>query len=77
MSGLGGRWLLLPGTPLTPEVWDGVAAYLRQSGPWMPSPRNRRRLRRLGKVLPGGTTPGTPAAPRTARHAAAVMHRFC
>ncbi len=33
MSGPGDRWLLLHGTPLTPEVWDGVAAYLRQTGP--------------------------------------------
>src|SRR5262250_3525199 len=25
MEGPGGRWLLLHGTPLTPQVWDGVA----------------------------------------------------
>lgn len=29
----GDRWLLLHGTPLTPEVWDGVATCLRPSGP--------------------------------------------
>jgi pimeloyl-ACP methyl ester carboxylesterase len=29
----GDRWLLLHGTPLTPEVWDGVAACLTLSGP--------------------------------------------
>jgi pimeloyl-ACP methyl ester carboxylesterase len=33
MSGSGDRWLLLHGTPLTPEVWDGVAACLAPSGP--------------------------------------------
>jgi pimeloyl-ACP methyl ester carboxylesterase len=33
MDGPGDRWLLLHGTPLTPEVWDGVAAYLAPSGP--------------------------------------------
>jgi pimeloyl-ACP methyl ester carboxylesterase len=27
------RWLLLHGTPLTPELWDGVAACLMPSGP--------------------------------------------
>ena len=32
MSGSGDRWLLLHGTPLTPAVWDGVAAYLARSG---------------------------------------------
>ena len=32
MSGSEDRWLLLHGTPLTPAVWDGVAAYLAQSG---------------------------------------------
>ncbi len=32
MSGSQDRWLLLHGTPLTPAVWDGVAAYLAQSG---------------------------------------------
>ena len=32
MSGSGDRWLLLHGTPLTPAVWDGVAACLAQSG---------------------------------------------
>ena len=32
MSGSKDRWLLLHGTPLTPAVWDGVAAYLAQSG---------------------------------------------
>jgi pimeloyl-ACP methyl ester carboxylesterase len=31
------RWLLLHGTPLTPQVWDGVAGYLRDYGPaWSP-----------------------------------------
>ncbi len=31
------RWLLLHGTPLTPQVWDGVAGYLREYGPvWSP-----------------------------------------
>jgi hypothetical protein len=29
----GGRWLLLHGTPLTPQVWDGVAGHLRRYGP--------------------------------------------
>ena len=33
MDGSGDRWLLLHGTPLTPEVWDGVAAGLTRSGP--------------------------------------------
>jgi pimeloyl-ACP methyl ester carboxylesterase len=33
MGGPGDRWLLLHGTPLTPEVWDGVAACLTRSGP--------------------------------------------
>jgi pimeloyl-ACP methyl ester carboxylesterase len=33
MGGLGDCWLLLHGTPLTPEVWDGVAACLKSSGP--------------------------------------------
>jgi pimeloyl-ACP methyl ester carboxylesterase len=33
MGERGDRWLLLHGTPLTPEVWDGVAAYLTLSGP--------------------------------------------
>jgi pimeloyl-ACP methyl ester carboxylesterase len=32
MSGSEDRWLLLHGTPLTPAVWDGVTAYLAQSG---------------------------------------------
>ncbi len=27
------RWLLLHGTPLTPAVWNGVAAILRRGGP--------------------------------------------
>ena len=31
MSGPEDHWLL-HGTPLTPAVWDGVAAYLAQSG---------------------------------------------
>jgi pimeloyl-ACP methyl ester carboxylesterase len=31
------RWLLLHGTPLTPQVWDGVTASLRERGPvWSP-----------------------------------------
>jgi pimeloyl-ACP methyl ester carboxylesterase len=31
------RWLLLHGTPLTPQVWDGVAGHLREHGPvWSP-----------------------------------------
>jgi hypothetical protein len=33
MDGPGGRWLLLHGTPLTPQVWDGVAGHLRRYGP--------------------------------------------
>lgn len=33
MNGSGDRWLLLHGTPLTPAVWDDVAAHLRPSGP--------------------------------------------
>jgi pimeloyl-ACP methyl ester carboxylesterase len=33
MGGPGDRWLLLHGTPLTPEVWDGVAGYLAPSTP--------------------------------------------
>lgn len=37
MSGPGERWLLLHGAPLTPQVWDRVAGYLRRSGPvWCP-----------------------------------------
>ena len=31
------RWLLLHGTPLTPQVWDGVARHLREYGSvWSP-----------------------------------------
>jgi pimeloyl-ACP methyl ester carboxylesterase len=38
MSGPEDRWLLLHGTPLTPAVWDGVAACLTQSGTvWCPA----------------------------------------
>ena len=33
MGAPGDHWLLLHGTPLTPEVWDGVAACLAPSGP--------------------------------------------
>jgi pimeloyl-ACP methyl ester carboxylesterase len=33
MNGSGDWWVLLHGTPLTPAVWDEVAAYLRPSGP--------------------------------------------
>lgn len=33
MSQPGARWLLLHGTPLTPQVWDGVAGHLREYGP--------------------------------------------
>jgi hypothetical protein len=33
MEGLGERWLLLHGTPLTPQVWDGAAGHLRRYGP--------------------------------------------
>jgi pimeloyl-ACP methyl ester carboxylesterase len=33
MDGSGDGWLLLHGTPLTPQIWDGVAPYLRQCGP--------------------------------------------
>jgi pimeloyl-ACP methyl ester carboxylesterase len=37
MAAAGERWLLLHGTPLTPAVWDGVAAHLRAVGPvWCP-----------------------------------------
>ena len=37
MAGPGERWLLLHGTPLTPEVWDGVTPDLNPSGPaWCP-----------------------------------------
>jgi pimeloyl-ACP methyl ester carboxylesterase len=37
MAGSGERWLLLHGTPLTPEVWDGVTPFLTPSGPvWCP-----------------------------------------
>jgi pimeloyl-ACP methyl ester carboxylesterase len=32
MGGAARRWLLLHGTPLTPAVWDGVAAALRETG---------------------------------------------
>jgi pimeloyl-ACP methyl ester carboxylesterase len=32
MSGTGDWWVLLHGTPLTPAVWDGVAAHLGQPG---------------------------------------------
>jgi pimeloyl-ACP methyl ester carboxylesterase len=32
-AGDGDRWVLLHGTPLTPAVWDEVAAHLRQAGP--------------------------------------------
>ena len=33
MDGPGGRWLLLHGTPLMPQAWDGVAGHLRRYGP--------------------------------------------
>jgi hypothetical protein len=33
MDGPGGQWLLLPGTPLTPQVCDGAAGHLRRYGP--------------------------------------------
>jgi pimeloyl-ACP methyl ester carboxylesterase len=33
MNGSGDGWVLLHGTPLTPAVWDEVAAHLRPSGP--------------------------------------------
>jgi hypothetical protein len=33
MEGPGGRWLLLRGTPLTPQVRDRVAGHLRRCGP--------------------------------------------
>jgi pimeloyl-ACP methyl ester carboxylesterase len=37
MSGPRGRWLLLHGAPLTPQVWDGVAGHLREYGSvWCP-----------------------------------------
>jgi pimeloyl-ACP methyl ester carboxylesterase len=37
VTGSGERWLLLHGTPLTPEVWDGVTPFLTSSGPvWCP-----------------------------------------
>jgi pimeloyl-ACP methyl ester carboxylesterase len=32
MSGAGDCWVLLHGTPLTPAVWDGVAAHLGRAG---------------------------------------------
>jgi pimeloyl-ACP methyl ester carboxylesterase len=32
MRGSQDRWLLLHGTPLTPAVWDGAAAFLTRSG---------------------------------------------
>lgn len=51
MSGPGERWLLLHGTPLTPQVWDGVAGYLRGYGPvWSPD------------VSPAAGSRDTPAA---------------
>ena len=31
MSGPKEQWLLLHGTPLTPQVWDGVTGYLQDS----------------------------------------------
>jgi hypothetical protein len=37
MSGPKEQWLLLHGTPLTPQVWDGVTGYLQDYGPvWSP-----------------------------------------
>jgi pimeloyl-ACP methyl ester carboxylesterase len=37
MSEASARWLLLHGTPLTPQVWRNVAGYLREGGPvWCP-----------------------------------------
>jgi hypothetical protein len=33
MDGPGERWLLLHGTLLTPQVWDGVAGHPRRYGP--------------------------------------------
>src|ERR1700751_1854072 len=37
MARRGERWLLLHGTPLTPEVWDGVTPHRSPSGPaWCP-----------------------------------------
>lgn len=60
MSGHRDRWLLLHGTPLTPEVWDGVAAYLGEYGPiWSPD------------ASPGAGSPDAPAA--LAGHLAAAV----
>jgi hypothetical protein len=38
MDGSGGRWLLLRGTPLMPQAWDGVAGHLRRYGPVWAAP---------------------------------------
>ena len=62
MSGPEGRWLLLHGTPLTPQVWDSVAGYLRGHGPvWCPD------------VSPAG---GRDTQAALAGHLASVLDRF-
>jgi 3-oxoadipate enol-lactonase len=63
MSGPGGRWLLLHGTPLTPQVWEGVAGYLREYGPvWCPD------------ISPGAGSRDAQAA--LAVHLVAAVKRF-
>jgi len=63
MSGPEGRWLLLHGTPLTPQVWDGVAGYLRGYGPVC-----------CPDVSPAAGGRDTQAA--LAGHLASVLERF-
>jgi pimeloyl-ACP methyl ester carboxylesterase len=55
MSGSGDRWLLLHGTPLTPEVWDDVAACLAPSGPVLcPAITPAAAPAVTGAIAPGG-----------------------
>ena len=63
MGGSGERWVLLHGTPLTPQVWDGVARHLRGYGPvWCPD------------VSPAAGRRDTQAA--LAAHLAAALEQF-
>jgi pimeloyl-ACP methyl ester carboxylesterase len=55
MRGLVDRWLLLHGTPLTPEVWDDVAACLAPSRPvWCPAITPAVVPAATGAIAPGG-----------------------
>ena len=69
MSGSQDRWLLLHGTPLTPAVWDGVAACLTRSGTVLVSGHHpgRRCPRRSGRAGRPAHRRGSPAGRPPAR----------